>query len=755
MADFNDIIQEININLPDNTSQAITAAKLRTTLIDLTNTISDVEDNFETETDMQINGPSNWMAGYYLSKNTGLPTYNAGWSISNVFKIFDNIAITLDGTVTGSSVAAVVFLNENKTPMTSTTGGIIENGTFDNETITIPSNAAYVQFCKKNDDIILFDFQKSAYQEIFNDDVLDMLGQFNDLRNAEIPVKWIYDEYINVNSGNFVAQSGYARTGLIDIHGLTPLYLNGTVNGSVVAGVAMFDSNCNYIGSAKNVGTYTNEPISLPDNAYYIALSTGTSYSDGLKLSVNTAPQALMNGIAQDRLTSVNYKWYTHNYVKKETGEITIYSTVNFQISQNINVNYRHNYYVTTKGIGNASTASMIAYYAADGSFLGELYGPESTATTDQYDMLKLAIPANTAYMIVTRTSNNYTSQWIRILTDDNMVNVNSYSDEADSLDLQTKITAGGTVKLANRNYIIDTQLEVPSNCHIIGGGKTVMYLGTGTGSTAIFHLDNKENVQISGINFQGQTSITPGTPGSTTNPSVMDVAELRSRSLEGTRRAIYIENGDRNNVIENCVFQGFNLAGVHFYRSHDTHFQHAKITNCQFFRNWYGLLLDVRSEFTNVTNCSFNRNKVGVFVAGGNNVFGDNHYDGNEVGFCVCSYRGENADHGSSCNCTHNHNTVYGIAVVDAGSGFLFANNNHYEGGIMLCHSQGVQIINSKITVPVTDEEHGNYGMNSITNSMFSTHYQFDPTGFNQNDKLLLKNNCWLNGDDASNLNN
>ena len=47
MADFTDIIQEINTNLPDNNTQSITAAKLRTTLIDLTNTIDSQQDSFE------------------------------------------------------------------------------------------------------------------------------------------------------------------------------------------------------------------------------------------------------------------------------------------------------------------------------------------------------------------------------------------------------------------------------------------------------------------------------------------------------------------------------------------------------------------------------------------------------------------------------------------------------------------------------------------------------------------------------------
>lgn len=54
MADFSEIIQEINTNLPDNTTQSITAAKLRTTLIDLTNTIDAVQDDYEEATTAQV-----------------------------------------------------------------------------------------------------------------------------------------------------------------------------------------------------------------------------------------------------------------------------------------------------------------------------------------------------------------------------------------------------------------------------------------------------------------------------------------------------------------------------------------------------------------------------------------------------------------------------------------------------------------------------------------------------------------------------
>lgn len=55
MANFDNIIQEINTNLPDNNNQSITAAKLRTTLIDLTTQIDTVQDDFETDLQGEFN----------------------------------------------------------------------------------------------------------------------------------------------------------------------------------------------------------------------------------------------------------------------------------------------------------------------------------------------------------------------------------------------------------------------------------------------------------------------------------------------------------------------------------------------------------------------------------------------------------------------------------------------------------------------------------------------------------------------------
>lgn len=90
MADFTQIIEEINTNLPDNTTQSITAEKLRETLIDLTETIEDVQDEFEEEveelidqkvdaendiyiTDYDVDYGNYWIAG-------GTKHSNANWA---------------------------------------------------------------------------------------------------------------------------------------------------------------------------------------------------------------------------------------------------------------------------------------------------------------------------------------------------------------------------------------------------------------------------------------------------------------------------------------------------------------------------------------------------------------------------------------------------------------------------------------------------------------------------------------------------
>lgn len=88
MANFDNIIQEINTNLPDNNTQAITAAKLRTTLIDFVNQVDSNEDGIETS----INGKQDTLTfDSEPTENSTNPVtsggiYNAMQGVSSIFE---------------------------------------------------------------------------------------------------------------------------------------------------------------------------------------------------------------------------------------------------------------------------------------------------------------------------------------------------------------------------------------------------------------------------------------------------------------------------------------------------------------------------------------------------------------------------------------------------------------------------------------------------------------------------------------------
>ena len=80
MSDFSNIIQEINTNLPDNNTQSITAVKLRTTLIDLTNAIETEQTDFEEG--FVVNNLDSTETGKSLSAEQGRQLKLMGATIS-------------------------------------------------------------------------------------------------------------------------------------------------------------------------------------------------------------------------------------------------------------------------------------------------------------------------------------------------------------------------------------------------------------------------------------------------------------------------------------------------------------------------------------------------------------------------------------------------------------------------------------------------------------------------------------------------
>lgn len=127
MADFSNIIEEINTNLPDNNSQEITAAKLRTTLIDLTEQIDDVQDDFETTVNNTLDGyetqVENLLTNICVDNLNSTETSkalsaNQGRVIKNI--IFGTNDETLSDELTLASVGSYGFKNASSGSSAST-----------------------------------------------------------------------------------------------------------------------------------------------------------------------------------------------------------------------------------------------------------------------------------------------------------------------------------------------------------------------------------------------------------------------------------------------------------------------------------------------------------------------------------------------------------------------------------------------------------------------------------------------------------
>jgi hypothetical protein len=186
MADFSNIIQEINTNLPDNTSQAITAAKLRTTLIDLTNQIDTVQDSFETEITENYSGleetinnaidgfeeeigsfsdtlnnkveiklgknlytGKNEVTNHYIRYSDGFRAQGSGVNITDYIPVTAGISYVISSSYsylcTSSSMAGA-FYNSSKQLISGSMFYLYNNNNF-----TAPEGAAYVRLTYRQD----------------------------------------------------------------------------------------------------------------------------------------------------------------------------------------------------------------------------------------------------------------------------------------------------------------------------------------------------------------------------------------------------------------------------------------------------------------------------------------------------------------------------------------------------------------------------------------------------------------------------
>ncbi len=329
MADFSNIIQEINTNLPDNTSQAITAAKLRTTLIDLTNQIDTVQDSFETEITENYSGleetinnaidgfeeeigsfsdtlnnkveiklgknlytGKNEVTNHYIRYSDGFRAQGSGVNITDYIPVTAGISYVISSSYsylcTSSSMAGA-FYNSSKQLISGSMFYLYNNNNF-----TAPEGAAYVclsYLTSRTRIQVEVGTVKTPYEPYnliggYLDTVYDSLDNLNGQISNKIDIKigkniysGIGDKtgyYLRYSDGVITTNSSHGVTGFIEVVPGTQYVIscsnaNYWVTSASMAG-AFYNANKQLI-SGSMFYLYNNNNFTAPEGAAYVRLT--------------------------------------------------------------------------------------------------------------------------------------------------------------------------------------------------------------------------------------------------------------------------------------------------------------------------------------------------------------------------------------------------------------------------------------------------------------------------------------------------
>ena len=229
---------------------------------------------------------------------------------------------------------------------------------------------------------------------------------------------------------------------------------------------------------------------------------------------------------------------------------------------------------------------------------------------------------------------------------------------------LQAYIDTHSIVNLEAKTYLIDAAIVIPNNVKICGiMGKTKIKASSAA-ITALFSFNNPENITIEGIEFEGYSA----------NATVLadSLPDIKAKTGIGVQDGMYITGTCLSMVIDKCKFKNLTSSGINLYRL-DSVDNGLKITNVFFDSCYIGLLVGVRSEFTEILNSSASNCNIGYWIEGGNTTLCNLNATHNQVGMVVSGLLNENDSHGMCSNGKFAHNTLYSILCTTIRYGFLF----------------------------------------------------------------------------------
>ena len=264
--------------------------------------------------------------------------------------------------------------------------------------------------------------------------------------------------------------------------------------------------------------------------------------------------------------------------------------------------------------------------------------------------------------------------------------------------EIEQMLAETGVCRLDSGDFYVKN-IMMPENSMIVGNGAaTRLILAEDDGEAYVVNL--KTRCTVKDVYLLGSLS------------------EIELSEEPGVRHGIVFEDvsGEPGSdapsygTVLNCHFRGFSGGAITCRSTGYDYNDSMNVSDCWMTNCGVGINIPFWSEFHRFTNVSVMGCWYGCINNGGNNMFSNCNFSGNEMGMLMDNSHGKskNNTHGSAMGCVFNHsghNQGTGIKILGTKNGFIFS---------------GCQVFYSKIeldNVEGTVFDSFNFGRNEVIN--------------------------------------
>ena len=260
-----------------------------------------------------------------------------------------------------------------------------------------------------------------------------------------------------------------------------------------------------------------------------------------------------------------------------------------------------------------------------------------------------------------------------------------STNDKTDrTKEIEQMLAETGVCRLGSGDFYVKN-IKMPENSMIAGNGAaTRMILSKDDGEAYVVNL--KTWCTVKDVYLMGSTT------------------EIELSEEPGLRHGIVFEDPSGKpgsdapsyGTVENCHFKGFSGGAITCRSTGYDYNDSMNVSDCWMTNCGVGIYIPYWSEFHRFTSVSVMGCWYGCINNGGNNMFSNCNFSGNQMGMLMDNSHGQsrNETHGSAIGCVFNHsgqNKGTGIKMLGTNNGFIFSGCQVFFSKIELDHVKGV----------------------------------------------------------------